>query len=89
MATTIDNLYAEYEQACGSESPGRTRDDLRELWHASELSYGGETPSAFWILVFGEEGDVDRWADGGADWPTENQWRAFATARCDNPQDTW
>jgi hypothetical protein len=87
MATTITDLYEEFDAGTGSEGSERTIEELRELWHASDLTYGGETPSAFWILVFGREGDTERWADGGVDWPTDEQWQAFRDALAEGEDD--
>lgn len=66
MATTIIDLYAEFDTACGAAHSPRTAEELRELLHAAELRYEQVGP-AFWSLVF----DTG-WAEGrdisDADW---------------------
>ena len=81
MYGTIEDVYNEYNNACGSETPVRDEYDLRELMHAADVGYGSSSDlwNAFWEqLVFPTSGG--RWGDGGIDWPTMEQFAAFDQA---------
>lgn len=85
MASTITDLFQQYDAGCDSETPARTIDELRALWHAADCRYNDEADeTAFWTLVFGGEecNGCESWAwNDGGEFPTNAQWAAFETER--------
>jgi len=81
MYGTINDVYNDYANACGSETPARDEHDLKELMHAADVGFSSSSDlwTPFWEhLVFPISGD--RWGDGGIEWPTTEQFAAFDQA---------
>jgi hypothetical protein len=82
--TTIADLYNHYDAGCGTETPMRTVDELRDLLHEFNIRYDDPRAiDAFWILVFGrEDAGSDCWAwDLEGDYPHDAEIVAFHAAR--------
>ncbi len=87
--STINDIYEQYVTGCGQEAPARSLDELRTLFQSSDSRYDDpKSIDAFWILVFGREGDgSDCWAMDPSAYPNDAQWNACRAALSQDEDD--